>query len=65
MPAESGWRISLISLVLVVWRVLACSAISPYEPEGREFESPRARHFKDSGRCLKVNRFLMAFTRYA
>jgi hypothetical protein len=26
--------------------VLACSAKSPYEPEGREFESPRARHFE-------------------
>jgi hypothetical protein len=24
--------------------VLACSAKSPYEPEGREFESPRAHH---------------------
>ena len=23
---------------------LACSTISPYEPEGQEFESPRARH---------------------
>jgi hypothetical protein len=34
----------VILLALVGWSVLACSAISPYEPEGREFESLRARH---------------------
>jgi hypothetical protein len=36
------------------WRVLACSAFSPYEPEGREFESPRARHLIESKRVRRI-----------